>query len=529
MLQFEVSLVQPAGVGNGPKLELRSLPAATWSAPPLPEGDEGRLEAKRTLISLFAALDEQKVDYCHWKSNVRLQRTLAGLEDVDILVGRSDLAPFQTALLRHGFKLAQSRAGLGHVGVFHWLGLDAATAEVVDVHAYCRIVSGDSFVKNYRFGTEATLLTGARMMHGVRVPAAEAELALFALRIVLKHTSPVELLKANRRYGKTVGELQWLRDQASEEEAAALCASWFPAIGPVLFRQILAAVADPRGMGRRVLLGWKVARRLRSIGRLRPFSAAGSRGWRVLWFALGKLRGRRDLVLGAGGIVVALVGPKATGKSTLSRELAKRLGRHLDVALIHAGKPPPTVLSFVPRLFVPIGRALLPRERLGVYEMPQRRAAKRYSLLYVLRMTLLAHDRRRLLRRAFRQATAGTVVISDRYPSGVTGAIDSSCFDEEALAKCTGLKRLLMRWERRIYRDLPRPDLVLRLRAPLETAIQRDELRGKEGGPDPDAIRRRWDLEIGAEFSGTPLVEIDTSLPVAGSLRAALLAVWSAL
>ena len=96
--------------------------------------------------------------------------------------------------------------------------------------------------------------------------------------------------------------------------------------------------------------------------------------------------------------------------------LATRLGLHLDVLRIHAGKPPATALTLLPRLLVPAARLLFSKERTGEYEKPERRREKQYSLLYVLRMTLLAYDRRKLLRRALRAATAGSVVISDRYP-----------------------------------------------------------------------------------------------------------------
>ena len=83
---------------------------------------------------------------------------------------------------------------------------------------------------------------------------------------------------------------------------------------------------------------------------------AVSRLWRVVSLLVMRFRRRRDLVLQRGGMIVALVGPKATGKSTIGHELATRLGLHLDVLRIHAGKPPATALTLVPRL--PPGGAL---------------------------------------------------------------------------------------------------------------------------------------------------------------------------
>ena len=412
--------------------------------------------ARQRSASLFSSLERKGVRYCHWKSNIRLEETLAAAEDIDLLVDQRDAGLFHAALLENGFKLTQLRSGIGHPGVFHALGLDEASAELVHVHAYFQIVSGDSLVKSYRLPIERAILEQTRYLHGVRVPMPEAELVLFALRIALKHTGPIEILMVNRHYREVSRELGWLREAANAERAEALCTAWFPSIDPPLFRQLLDAIEAERAVARRAVLGWRVAWRLRGLRRLSPMLGAASRLWRVLSLLAKRFRRRGDLVRQTGGIIVALVGPKATGKSTIGHVLATRLGLHLDVLRIHAGKPPATALTLLPRLLVPAARLLFSKERSGEYEKPERRREKRYSLLYVLRMTLLAYDRRKLLRRALRAATAGSVVISDRYPSESVGAIDSCCFDEAALAKCgSPLSRWLMNRERALYRDCP--------------------------------------------------------------------------
>jgi hypothetical protein len=485
---------------------------------------------KEIIRQLFGSLEQKGVRYCHWKSNIRLEETLAAAEDIDLLVDQRDADLFHAVLLETRFKLVQSRSDIGHPGVYHALALEKPSFELVHVHAYFQIVSGDSLVKNYRLPIERLLLEQTRYLHGVRVPTPEAELVLFALRIALKHTNPIETLMANRQYRKTARELDWLREAANVEGAEALCMTWFPSIDRQLFRQLLGAIEQDSAVIRRIFFGWRVARRLRKLRRLSPLRAAVSRLWRVLSLTANRLRRRNDLVPQTGGLIVALLGPKAVGKSTISHELANRLGLHLDVLCIHAGKPPPTALSLLPRLLVPAARLLFSNERAGEYEKPERREKKRYSLLYVLRMTLLAYDRRKLLSRALRAATAGSIVISDRYPSECVGAIDSCCFDEEALAGCSSsLKRWLMSQERALCKGLPRAGLLLCLKAPIETTIERDARRLKDDGPDSAAVLRRWKLESQPDCSGTPAIAIDTSRPLEETLRTSIEAVWSAL
>ena len=425
----------------------------------LVQSDEAGSEvtSKEAIRSLFNSLEQKghpplplEKQYPPGSDTCRLQKTS--------ISSSTNVMPklFHAVLLEHGFKLTQSRSGIGHPGIFHALGLDQASAEVVHVHAYFQIVSGDSLVKNYRLPIERLLLEQTRYLHGVRVPTPEAELVLFALRIALKHTGPIEILMANRRYRTVSKELGWLREAANTERAEALCAAWFPSIDPPLFRQLLDAIEAERAVVRRVVLGWRVARRLRGLRRLSTMVGAVSRLWRVLSLLVKRFRRRSDLVLQTGGMIIALVGPKATGKSTIAHALATRLGGHLDVLPIHAGKPPATALTLLPRLLMPTARFLFSKERAGEYQKPERRREKQYSLLYVLRITLLAYDRRKLLGRALRAASAGSVVISDRYPSESVGAIDSCCFDEAALANCSSpLKRWLMNRERILYKGFP--------------------------------------------------------------------------
>jgi thymidylate kinase len=281
------------------------------------------------------------------------------------------------------------------------------------------------------------------------------------------------------------------------------------------------------GLLARIAMGMRIARALRYDRRLGHLAAACSRLLRISKHYAVRLRRRRNLTLLSGGAWIALVGPKGTGKSTLVKLLAKRLGKNLDVTTIHLGKPPATWLSFLPRLLLPLLRRLRPNERLREYEKPERRAQRRYSSLFVIGKLLVAFDRRRLLTRTMRAAASGTIVISDRCPATNATGLDGSAFDDLAVAnERSRFKRRLMEWERTIYRRLPTPRLVLKLNAPIETALRRDLTRRKAGGPDPIAIQRRWALESGAEYARSMVMPIDTDGDIEATLQAAMACVW---
>jgi len=120
------------------------------------------VSSKAVIRSLFGSLEQKGIRYCHWKSNIRLKEALAAADDIDLLVDQRDTQLFHAALLENGFKLAQSRSGIGHPGVIHALGLEEPSLELVHIHAYFQIVTGDSLVKSYRLPIERSLLERTR-------------------------------------------------------------------------------------------------------------------------------------------------------------------------------------------------------------------------------------------------------------------------------------------------------------------------------------------------------------------------------
>ncbi len=528
MRGLALNLVADSLAGEGTGMRPVPMPGDTAGGVPPGGGNPSDSPAIGPIQALLATLDRNGIRYCHWKSNVRLLESLSGEGDLDLLVDRHDAAAFMTALLEGGFKLAGSASGIGHPGVMHAFALDAESAALVHVHAYFQIVTGDSLAKSYRLPLETMLLGDTRRLHGIPVPSAEAELVSFVLRIALKHVSLVEVLLVSRHYDAVIDELAWLREAADPVEAEALWQRLAPTAPVSLFRSLQDAIADEHGMARRVRLGWEVRRHLEGWRRLGPVSAMASRFWRVFMLAIGRIRRRRGLVPSTSGIIVAFVGPKATGKSTLSAAVARRLGRHYSVRQVHVGKPPATALTLLPRILLPLARRILSGRRAREFQEPSRPAGSRVTFLYALRFAMLAHERRALLRRCWRHAAAGSIVVADRYPSADPGASDSGRFEEVDIARCGSRSiRWLMQAERRCYAGLPRPELIIRLSAPMETSLRRDAARDKAGGPDPMAVKRRRQSETLAAFPGVRAVTLDTDRPLDETLREAMLAVWS--
>jgi len=192
---------------------------------------------------------------------------------------------------------------------------------------------------------------------------------------------------------------------------------------------------------------------------------------------------RRLLGLAPHGAVIAVIGPDASGKSTVVRELGNWFGEELAVFTAHAAKPPATALTILPRLVsrsARLARPLLSARTAGkapTAETSEQPAPQKLGPYYNTGQSLaIAYDRQGLLTRLRRLAADGVLVITDRYPTPwLGGVIDGAQLDPQALSSAghPGLARLA-RHENRLYQHLPGPDIVANLQVSLDRALERN-------------------------------------------------------
>jgi len=486
----------------------------------------------RTLIE---KLNANNIKYCHWKSNLALAKSLAGQTDVDLLVHRKDANRFRAILSQLCYQPAITTNGEPFPSVEHYFALDEESGRLVHLHAYFRVITGESLAKNYRLPLEDMLLQNTREVDSVRVPIKSAELVVFTVRMMLKHTSLIELVLLARYWKEVQPEAKWLLETGSIDETLTFVNCWLPLLDTELFSDCVAALRTPAPLFRRIILGHQLRPQLTLyarhstirawLGTVRKFSTMLSRRL---------ARSHKGMVLRNGGAVIAFVGSEATGKSTLLAEINRWLGQHFAVEQVHAGKPDSTILSLIPNLLVPALRYMLPTHRTTYVaaqfsaKEPGEHSTTRYSLLFAIRSVLLAYDRRSLLSRAYRRAANGTIVLCDRYPAGLSGAPDSPQLAYLRLPpQRYSIRRWLARIEARLYRQIPPPDLVIYLTAPLEVTVLRNATRGKK--EPEDYVRRRHAQSSNLEFGETAIYKINTDQPLDQTVHQVKKAVWRAL
>jgi len=483
----------------------------------------------RLVLQLRDELRAKAVRFCHWKSNDMLARSLSGENDLDLLVHRDDARRFLAVLARLGFNRALAPGGREHPGVAHYYGLDRESGRLVHVHAHFQLVLGDDTTKNYRLPIEAAYLASTRHDEPLPVPAAEFELALFVVRMMLKHATWDSVAMGLGRL--SVGErreLAWLLDRADLDATRAVVRRHLGGVGVPLWDRCLASLTDGSSPRRRVPLGGEMLTALAPHGRRsRPADAAtrvlrrGHWGWtRLVLRRPTRKRFERT------GLTIAVVGGDGSGKTTAAQSVADWLGTTFVVKRTHLGNPRPSALTLGVKgpLYVARAAGLLPSTRRSVdprTATPDDVPGAAWALWHVL----TARDRLREYHALRRIADAGGVVVCDRWPLPQLHLMDGSRVGWvlDGAGPRSRVVRRLAEAERRIYAHIGLPDVLVVLRLDPEVAVSR---RPED---EPGYVRTRNAEVFETDWSATPAVVLDATLPPDIVLAAVRTAIWERL
>ncbi len=482
-------------------------------------------------VELFAALNRAGIRYCHWKSNLRLDESLAGRTDLDLLVDRRHEAEFRRVLAEQGVKALADAPGKRFPGVEHQLGFDWQTGRLFHLHVHFQLVLGEQYVKNYLLPLEKVFLDSARLRSGVKVPAPELELIVLALRVLLKYRDRdgIKDILAVHSPGipaHMLTELTWLMELISPLEFEKTLAAVSDVIPPEAVRQLLSVIREQPRQGWRLLrLRSAVRQALRRCQR-RSRAAAAAAYFGALWRK--SRSGERQMGLPGGGMRIALVGVDGSGKSTLSQALTAWLSWKVDAHLLYLGSKQPSKRSqALYWLFRAARRSQTEMiRRLGESHLVARLAGGLKQRLLAGHYLSIGADRYRRYRQGERLAREGSLVIFDRFP--FDAPLDGAEIARIPVESPGSLARSIRR-EEALYARFQLPDFLILLETPAEVSAQRK--------PDhPLAVIRAKGAALAAlkqslQQSAPALrwLALDAARPLEEVLLAAKRAVWEAL
>lgn len=490
---------------------------------------EEKFQGLSALVNLFCALNQAGVRYCHWKSNIRLEASLNGRTDLDLLVDPQHGARFRKILLEHQVKPLLAAPGKYYPGIENHLGYDAASGKLFHLHVHYQLVLGEQFVKNYHLPIEEQIFNSVCLPQGVLVPSPAVELVILCLRALLKYRDRdgVKDILAVRSPGLPAHirqEIEWLWQQTTPQDVAEAVQALNLVSEELITAILRAAQSDARDGCQMLRLRRQVRRALRPYQRrARPFASLTY--FRRLW-QLRPGSQPRKMTLCTGGRTLAFIGADGAGKSTMCQLITHWLSWKLDVQLYYLGSKQPSRRS---QLLYLLFRAARRGQRtvagwFGEESLPSRGLTRLRRLIHYSHHLSIGRDRLHRYRES-QQAAKTAVVIYDRYP--VATLLDGPKIYLNGHANRVG--RAFAAAEQGIYRQIEPPRHYLLLNVSPEVSLAR------KPDHDPTAVTAKaqfltqFAAKLENNSDGVTLLTINANLPFAEVERQLKTAVWQVL
>lgn len=485
------------------------------------------IQRSNPLRSALLKFGDHNIRFCHWKSNRNLVDALEGKDDFDLLVHPDDVDQAINQLTSSGFRLMKTDFDFFQPKLKHFYAF-GTEGQKFHVHLYPEIWTGDTFLKNFSIPNVEWILRNTISKEGVPIPNPGVESVLLTLRIYLKVVHLSDWIFLRRDLSGLLKEWNQLVAERSLKQVEAYLEACFPNISTKFWAQLEYALQHRFNLFTIITLGFRLKSKLRSIQRFGVVRASLYRAGIIGRLVQKRLWGRKMIRPTHFPRVIAFVGPPATGKSTLLEETKRWLAKFVNVKSIHVGRPPSSILTLPINFLLPAFRRLMPSRRSTKMDIANIKVGER-GLIFAIRMVILAFDRRQLLLKMKQDLERDDIVyLCDRYPSYQEGSVDGRQFTDEDIRKTRlGLLRIAMRIERYLYRDLPAPDVVVRLSVPLDIALIRNQKRSKALPQSSEFVEMRHRQYSELLYRTTDVLDVNTNQPLDTTLSLIRSFIWS--
>lgn len=454
------------------------------------------------------ALHKEDIHYCHWKSNEHLHAAMSGKTDLDILVEKGRAQTLSRILSETDFKHFSPVPWLVYPGITDYLAIDDETGRLVHLHLHHELTLGEKHLKGYRLPWEQ-LVFSTRLFDAqeeVYVTDPNVEMLLLLVRAALRIRMRDRLLAylgTNYFRGDLFREFLWLKERTQSDHVSELTKSQ---LGDKAAAQILTMMNGNPSISELLTFRKSAGCTLNLFKTYGAIKGTLHRWFREVLWLRGALYKRLRLsrkpfrrTSSRGGLMIALVGSDGAGKSTLAKGISEWLSWKVDVLRIYFGSGDgPSSLLRLPLLVV---LKLLRKTRVIQSTGHSTAAAEEWNhasgrqigqrLKAVARVPwalLLAYEKRKKLRRAWRARGLGMVVICDRYPQCQVMGFNDGPLLSRWLDHQNRLLRHVAHWELIPYQRAESypPDLVIKLDITPELAVKRtrfetpiEEIRSK--------------------------------------------------
>lgn len=464
---------------------------------------------------LIDTLNFHSIQYCHWKNNHNLDKSLSGEDDLDLLVSREHYSQFLQLILSLGFKEAHNRKN-SIPFIFHFYALDGETGTFIHLHVHLNLITGESHTKNYHLPLEKMIFANS-IYHpsGCRIPCPEVELIIFILRYYIKISCLPGALLIWKKRRTFSNEFAFISEEIDNEKVKYLLRTYVKFIPVDFFTEMLNAYVSKLYLPLKIIIGLKERQAISAFRRFGLAHSFAARYSQILSRLFNKLTLKEKKFPVCGGAIIAVTGLDATGKSTVSSEIYNWLSKDFTARYMHVGRPKARweTLWFKPILEM---KKLLKFKIQTLTTKTQRHIIdtaigeiQKNSLIYAIRCLIVGYERFQLLKHANRLRAKGYIIVCDRYPSQNVGKMDSPRIGE--VDEKHGLIALMGRIEQKLYQAMPVPDAIFNLNIPLDIALERNRSRVKNDKETDAQLHKRYRENSGLLYKARHFETVDAS------------------
>lgn len=300
---------------------------------------------KKNSIVFFKKLNDSNINYCHWKSNNNINLDPNKTDDYDLLVDIKDKNKFEKKLKNLFFYKKNINNYLIHYIIFE-------KDYIMHLHVYYKLITSGLLYKNYHFPNTLILNKKNKNLYRgiINTPLFCDDYIFLITRKICEFQSILELILSLRN-DELDKEIKFFENKKLLNEKFKLELKKKNLIDYDDFLNFQIFYKN-RDIFKLYLICLKYYTKLSKYRKLNYFSSELLRLFKLINLIFKKIfRLNNNLIKNHSGLLIAILGPDNSGKSTLINGLSSYYKKYFDVKCFHLGSPKNNILQKVINIF----------------------------------------------------------------------------------------------------------------------------------------------------------------------------------